>query len=219
VNAIDLSVMATTSAVTPRGSVVTQDTMFAQDWSKHPTIGQVSPLVVKNACQHCGGLCQRVCDYDAIAYFGEKIQLTINKNKCVYPKCTICSDLCTMSAIDLTKNPPIFHNRCEAEGLCWGVCPYNAIEIPNMAEVQLKKAWWFHDSGMASSGQGSPMGQKRGGVGFDSSVMSELESNPRFRSLVRKEDNENSFEILFITSYPRIPIKKDLWPDHMDDES
>jgi ferredoxin len=225
-NAIDLSVMTAGSAVTPKDTVVTQDTMFAQDWSKHPTIAQTSPLVVKNACQHCGGMCQRVCDYDAIAYFGEKIHITINKNKCIYPKCTICSDLCTMSAIDLTKNPPVIHNRCEAEGLCWGVCPYNAIEVPNMAEVQLKKAWWFNEIGMAPMGQGGPggpggsMGQGApGGQGMPGGGMGGPESSPRFRNLVRKEDEEHSFQVMFITDYPRVPIKSDLWVEHRDDPS
>jgi ferredoxin/flavodoxin len=219
VNAIDLSVMASAGAVTPADAVVTQDAMFAQDWTKHPTIGQNYPVVVKNACVHCGGLCQRVCRYDAIAYFGEKIQIKINSKKCTYPKCTICSDLCPQTAIDLTKNPPVIHNNCEAEGLCWGVCPYNAIEIPNMAEVQLKKAWWFKDmfKGMGGPGGGPAMGGPGGGGGAMSHRGSELASYVRFRDLVRQEDNDKAFGIMYVTSYPRVPIKKDLFPYETDE--
>jgi len=140
-------------------------------------------------------MCQRVCNYDAIAYLGENGRIVINKNKCTYPKCTICSDLCTMSAIDLTKNPPVVHNRCEVEGLCFGVCPYDAIEIPRMAaEVRLN-------------------GQRR--MGQDAELM----ANPRFRSLTRNEDVENPIRILTMTSFPRIPIKSDLWVEHIDDKS
>lgn len=72
VNAIDLSVTAPAGYVTPADTVVTQDEMNALDWSVHPSIGQDYPLVVKQACQHCGGLCREVCRYDAIAYFGEQ---------------------------------------------------------------------------------------------------------------------------------------------------
>jgi ferredoxin len=223
VNAIDLSVMARAGSITGE-AVVTQDQLFAQDWSVHPKIGQAYPLVVKNACAHCGGLCQRVCRYDAIAYLGEKIHLIINTSKCAYPKCTICSDLCHQKSIDLTKNPPVIHNNCEAEALCWGVCPYNAIEVPNMAEVQLKKAWWFKEIGMGAMTPNGPamnqgMAGGRTGSGGGGAPMSGPESSPRFRSLVRKEDEEHSFQVMFITKYPRVPIKSDLWPEHIDDNS
>lgn len=80
-NAIDLSVMAPAAAVTPADTVVTQDAMNALDWSVHPTIGQNYPLVVKQACQHCGGLCREVCKYDAIAYFGESKRRTREINE------------------------------------------------------------------------------------------------------------------------------------------
>jgi ferredoxin len=200
--------------------------MFAQGWSKHPTIGYDRQLVLKNACQHCGGLCQRVCKYDAIAYFGEKIQITINRTKCTYPKCTICVDRCPQKSIEITPDRVVIHNSCEAEALCWGICPENAIEVPNMAAVQLKKAWWFQESGLPEmqAGQGGPAGAGgsggQGGQGAPGAMMfGDPTSNPRVRSLVRKEDDEHSFQIMFIQSYPRVPIKKDLWPYHMDDES
>jgi ferredoxin/flavodoxin len=81
VHAIDFSVMAPAGNVTPAGTVVTQDAMDALDWSVHPTIGQNYPLVVKQACQHCGALCQEVCRYDAIAYFGESKRRTQKINE------------------------------------------------------------------------------------------------------------------------------------------
>jgi MinD superfamily P-loop ATPase len=188
--------------------------------------------VVKKACVHCGGLCQRVCRYDAIAYFGEKIKIKVNTEKCAYPKCTICSDLCPMTAIDLTKKPPVIHNNCEAEALCWGVCPYNAIEVPNMAEVQLKKTWWFQDMFKGLKGMGGPGGgAAKGGPGGGGPAMggpggggkamshrgSELASYVRFRDLVRQEDNDKAFGIMYIKDYPRVPIKKDLFPDETEE--
>jgi len=81
VHAIDFSVMAPAGHVTPPDTVVTQDAMDALDWGVHPTIGQNYPLVVKQACQHCGALCQEVCKYDAIAYFGESKRRTQNTNE------------------------------------------------------------------------------------------------------------------------------------------
>ena len=47
----------------------------------------------------------------------------------------------------------------------------------------------------------------------------ELMANPRFRSLTRKEDVENPIRILTMTSYPRIPIKSDLWVEHIENNS
>ena len=185
----------------------------------------VSPLILKEACQHCGGLCQRVCLYDAIAYEGEKIKLEINTTKCTYPKCTVCADECPQDAIDLTKNPPVFHNRCEAEGLCWGLCPENAIEVPNMAAIQLKKGWYLQAAfgGMPGGGSGGPGGEpgappmmgETGEGGPDPGMM--MRHPPRFRSLISQDDMATSIGVMFITDYPRVPINKKLWPHEVDE--
>jgi ferredoxin/flavodoxin len=204
-HAIDLSVMARRGAVTPADTVVTQDTMAALNWGVHPTIGQDYSLVVKQACQHCGGVCQRVCRYEAISYLGEQKPIKINPKKCTYPKCTICSDLCAQSAIDLTKSPPVIHNYCDPCGLCEGACPHNAIEGMSNFNPFLD-GWW--NKGF------DPKRQFSGGM-----FQSEILANPRFRNLVRKEDMDHPIDIEKVTGIPRVPIKSDLWPEHMDDKS
>jgi ferredoxin len=215
VSAIDFSVIVPAGSIISKDSIVSQDSIFAQDFTKRPESMPGSPLVLKEACQHCGGLCQRVCKYDAIAYLGEKIHITINMEKCTYPKCTECLDGCPQDSIDFSKNPPVIHNYCEAEGRCWGVCPENAIEVPNMSVVQLKEAWWFKSQGM------EPMGESPEEFAAQTLDMMAMMNGggptPRFRNLVRKEDSDKGFGIMFITEYPRIPIKKDLWPYHVDE--
>jgi ferredoxin len=90
-------------------------------------------LVVKEACQHCGGYCQRVCVNDAISYVGLKTLHKIDMNKCLYPKCTLCVDECMMDAIDFSQDPPVFHDRCEGCDLCWCICPVEgALVITNL---------------------------------------------------------------------------------------
>ncbi len=211
VNAIDFSVMAAAGSIISPDSVIPQDKLFVMDDSTGP-VPTVSPLILKEACQHCGGMCQRVCNYDAIAYEGEKIKIEINTKKCTYPKCTICADECPQDAIDLTKSPPVIHNRCEAEGLCWGVCPENAIEAPNMAAIQMKKGWWLKSMTMPGGGPGGAGGPGGGGEGGMPGGMMMMQHPARFRQLVRKEDEESATGILYITKYPRVPINKKLWP-------
>jgi len=215
VNAIDLSAMTTARSIIDKDKVVSQDEIFAMPLTEEPSLPG-SPLILKEACQHCGGLCQRVCKYDAISYAGEKIQITINMEKCTYPKCTACLDGCPQDCIDFSHNPPIIHNRCEAEGRCWAVCPQNAVEVPNMAEIQLKKAYWFNQIGKPEM----VPGQGLTGTGEESGIMAMMgggESNPRHRSLVRQVDSDNSTQVMFLDGYPRLPIIKKLWPNHMDE--
>jgi len=215
VNAIDFSVLASAGSIISLDSVIPQDKLFIMNDSTGPT-PTVSALILKEACQHCGGMCQRVCNYDAIAYEGEKIKIEINTKKCTYPKCTICSDECPQNAIDLTKSPPVIHNRCEAEGLCWGICPENAIDAPNMAAIQLKKAWYLKSMGMPGGGQGGAPGAggPGGGGGMPGGMM--MQHPARYRGLVRKEDEEKGIGILYITKYPRVPINKKLWPYNIE---
>lgn len=226
VNAIDFSVAVAAGSIIAKKDVLPQEKMFVMNDSTGP-VPTVTPLVLKEACQHCGGLCQRVCNYDAIAYEGEKIKIEINTTKCTYPKCTICADECPQDAIDLTKNPPLVHNRCEAEALCWGVCPENAIEVPNMAAIQLKKGWYFKSLGMSPMGEGRGGGPEGGsggppamgqtGEAGPGSGMRMMQHPPRFRQLARSEDQANGVGVMFITDYPRVPINKKLWPYEMNE--
>ncbi len=108
-NAIDLSVLANAGSAANK---------------------ELHPVVLKEACLQCGGLCERICTYDAIQYIGDagkRLYQNIDLKKCTYPKCTACMDSCPQDAIDVTKNPPVVLARCENEALCFGVCPHDAI--------------------------------------------------------------------------------------------
>ncbi|MEM3550803.1 MAG: hypothetical protein QXV01_06905, partial [Candidatus Bathyarchaeia archaeon] len=52
----------------------------------------------------------------------------INKERCKYPSCTLCQDLCLAGVIDLSKDSPC-KPGCWNESLCNRICPYNAIEM------------------------------------------------------------------------------------------
>jgi NAD-dependent dihydropyrimidine dehydrogenase PreA subunit/flavodoxin len=206
VNAIDFSVLTTAGSVLDRASTA-------------------APLVLKEACQHCGGICERVCLYDAIAYTmdnQERVFHKIDMTKCTYPKCTICADECPQNAIDLTKKPPVIHNCCENESLCWGVCPENAIEATGTSTGR---------GGGGASGQG-PMAEGPGGRGEMGQGQAPMPGGPvgpggtaqnpgpvgtytaRFRPLIQEECTIG--RVSELTAYPRIPIIKTLWPYHLD---
>jgi len=184
VNAIDFSVIVSS------GSIL----------SKDPT---VSPLILKEACQHCGGLCERVCLYDAITYLGEKMDSVFNMKKCTYPECTACVDNCPQDAIDFSVIPPIVHRRCEGgDTICFDVCPENAIEYPSRrgggetpahAELEALKEKGDEASYWASH------------------------YPPDYRPLIRLKDIGSKGDVMSFTIYPRVVINRELWPYHMNE--
>jgi NAD-dependent dihydropyrimidine dehydrogenase PreA subunit/flavodoxin len=210
VNAIDFSVVAPTG-------ILNRNTMTA------------SPLVLKEACVQCA-LCEKFCLYDAIAYAvdgGDRAFHKIDMTKCTYPKCTACIDTCPQDALDFTKNPPLIHNYCENESLCYGVCPENAIE-PTATSTHLG------GSGEMGRGQGPMAGGQggRGEMGQGQGAMAGGQGGPggpgqmpggmggytaRFRSLLRKEDEGTAVQVQFMTKYPRVPVNETLWPYHMNE--
>ena len=189
VHAIDFSVMARPGDVTPAGTVVTQDAMNALDWSVHPTIGQNYPLVVKQACQHCGGLCQEVCRYDAIAYFGESKRRTTELSE--------------------TEGNAKGNPKGEAKGNAGGGLGGepggtggpggNAKGKANFNPFT--DAWWNKNM--------DPEMQFAGGM-----KQSVLVANPRFRNLVRKVDLDHP-----INPKGSVRLPSELWPEQMDDKS
>jgi len=56
-------------------------------------------------------------------------RLIYDKEKCLYPKCTICMDFCPMYGIDLTMNPPVIGNPCMTCMMCDQLCPTGAIQV------------------------------------------------------------------------------------------
>jgi Fe-S-cluster-containing hydrogenase component 2 len=55
--------------------------------------------------------------------------LTINQEKCLYPKCTLCADNCPVGAINFRLSPPLFRKNCERCWFCEQICPAHAIEV------------------------------------------------------------------------------------------
>jgi NAD-dependent dihydropyrimidine dehydrogenase PreA subunit len=56
-------------------------------------------------------------------------RLIYDKEKCLYPKCTLCMDFCPMYGIDLTMDPPVIGNPCMTCFMCDQLCPTGAILV------------------------------------------------------------------------------------------
>lgn len=56
-------------------------------------------------------------------------RLIYDKEKCLYPKCTLCMDFCPMYGIDLTMSPPVIGNPCMTCMMCDQLCPTGAIKV------------------------------------------------------------------------------------------
>jgi flavodoxin/NAD-dependent dihydropyrimidine dehydrogenase PreA subunit len=52
-----------------------------------------------------------------------------NREKCLYPKCTLCIDNCPTNSINMLVDPPIIRKRCDRCWYCEQVCPSGAIEV------------------------------------------------------------------------------------------
>jgi flavodoxin/ferredoxin len=53
---------------------------------------------------------------------------TLNREKCLYPKCSLCMDHCPVHGIDLSQNPSIFAKPCRFCYFCEMICPAGAID-------------------------------------------------------------------------------------------
>jgi len=160
----------------------------------------VDPVLIKEACIHCG-LCERMCVYDALTYRGLKTQHVIDMNKCTYPRCTLCRDNCPMKSIDFSQLPPVFHTDCEGCDLCWCICPYDAIDIPNLAETHMRLG-----GEAGSSRADSPF--------FD--MLKEYEAIGRFRPLVKPEDIGWDHLVMNNPHAPRVVLKPENYPYNVE---
>ena len=52
-----------------------------------------------------------------------------NRDKCLYPKCTLCIDNCPTNSINMSASPPIQRKRCDRCWYCEQICPRGAIEV------------------------------------------------------------------------------------------
>lgn len=80
--------------------------------------------------------------YGRIATMAKQVkpELTLNKEKCVYPKCGLCVEYCPAGGIDLSVDPPIYRKGCIGCLVCEHICPTGAI---NYAEGWMESLWNF----------------------------------------------------------------------------
>ena len=52
-----------------------------------------------------------------------------NREKCMYPECTLCIDNCPTNSINMSVDPPILRKRCDRCWYCEQICPRGAIEV------------------------------------------------------------------------------------------
>jgi ferredoxin/flavodoxin len=190
-------------------------------------MAKTATLVVKEACQHCGGFCQRMCDYDAITYDGERTNHAIDMSKCIYPKCSLCADQCCMNAIDFSTRPPIVHNRCEGCDVCWCVCPVDGASlITNLPRSQylhiptnelppdiVKKYNLKDPPGMENRGVGGVVRPEAGGP---SGGMSQAMMMPKFRQLIPNDQIGKGGLVLLNPHAPRVGNDPKYWPYEMN---
>jgi Fe-S-cluster-containing hydrogenase component 2 len=59
----------------------------------------------------------------------QNFEFKVNKERCQFPKCTLCIDNCPMQSINLAVTPPIFARNCDRCWFCEQICPRGAIEV------------------------------------------------------------------------------------------
>ena len=149
---------------------------------------------------------RRVCLYDAIEYEGENAVMEIDMTKCSYPECTLCLDNCPLDNIDFSEISPVFHKHCENCGICWAICPEDAVNVLNMIELHLRQSWWSRH-------------RKRGGMGGPpgGAPMMGLPASPKFRPMITREELYSEGLIMLIPKVPRIVLNKEDWPYEMEE--
>jgi flavodoxin/ferredoxin len=164
----------------------------------HGVMASESKILVKQACLHCAHpLCEKACAYDAITCDnGTKTEHVFDMKKCIYPKCTLCIDNCPMDAIDFSQNPPHIKRNCEGCDVCWCVCPYDAISIPNITTTHaLLKPNGSEDAFFAA--------------------LNEAEKKGRFRRLVPL-DKIGWDHIVYMNPHaPRVVLKAENYPNEV----
>jgi NAD-dependent dihydropyrimidine dehydrogenase PreA subunit/multimeric flavodoxin WrbA len=73
------------------------------------------------------------------------IPFTINREKCLYPKCRHCIDNCPAHNIGPSASGPVYHSNCTYCYLCEQTCPRGAIETDyetlEKAHYKMVKTW------------------------------------------------------------------------------
>jgi NAD-dependent dihydropyrimidine dehydrogenase PreA subunit len=191
----------------------------AIDFSVMTTAGSDAPLVVKEACQNCGGVCQMVCLYNAIEYDSGRINLEIDTTKCTYPECTLCVDECPQDALDFSVSPPVVHNWCEGDNLCWAICPKDAVVITNIETAEAfggKKDMQVR--GDVPKGAPTAEAPEEAAQAPGAGGIMHPTPPPKFRPLIRQEKVGSEGPTRLFTKVPRFVQNKDDWPYEMHEE-
>jgi ferredoxin len=61
--------------------------------------------------------------------------LKFDKEKCLYPSCTLCMDNCPMHGMDLSVDPPILAKPCLDCEFCARLCPTGALDMTPWLEA------------------------------------------------------------------------------------
>jgi NAD-dependent dihydropyrimidine dehydrogenase PreA subunit/flavodoxin len=56
-------------------------------------------------------------------------EMKINMEKCTYPECTLCLQVCPMDSLDFSVSPPVRKKNCLGCFTCEGICPQGAVEV------------------------------------------------------------------------------------------
>lgn len=120
------------------------------------------------------------------------VELRLNREKCTYPKCGICIEVCPVAAIDLSANPVVFAKGCIYCYMCEKVCPRGAIEGD---WEPLTKVWkeQFTQGAMTAAARGEEKGFFRRLSSFspDNPPMYQaLSKRPRFRVKLERKATE-----------------------------
>ena len=69
-------------------------------------------------------------NYDVKKAKEMKFRLNYDREKCLYPKCRLCMDICPVYGIDLSIEPSIIGKPCmNCGGMCDQVCPTGAMAV------------------------------------------------------------------------------------------
>lgn len=143
-----------------------------------PPMPDMLPIHANAAIDHLGG------------FHNVHGRLARDPDKCLYPKCTICMDNCTMGYIDLSAQPQKYGSEGDACDDCHGctycemICPTGAIRPVIAYETAC------------------PAGQDHGMALF-SIVLGQAESEGRFRRLL--PEKEVGTRTPFYSVHPRHP--------------
>ena len=87
-------------------------------------------------------------DLDAIASFAKLLKF--DREKCLYPSCTLCMDNCPTHGIDLSVDPPELGQPCLDCEFCARICPTGALDMDEWVQIIEKMTAQFTPHGLQS---------------------------------------------------------------------